>query len=439
VSEACAARAYRPRDSRSTPLYRLVETFYEEVKGCWEERFERLYGGWRGFLDRVVSSYVDCGNSSCGFARVRCPQCASEYLVAFSCQTRAFCPSCAAKRAAIFGAYVVEEVVAEVGHAQWVFTVPKLLRPYFLYHRELLGSLSQAAWQTVAEMVDAAADGDEQVRPGMVSVIQTARSDLGFSPHIHALASRGGWTPDGRWVPVPFIDCEAAERIFRHKVMRFLKDEGLLSEERAKLLLSWRRSGFSVHNRVTASAADPGGLERLARYLMRPPLSLERLHLDEDAQSATYRVKRSARARHAGSEVLETFDPRDLLARILMHVAEPRAHLVRHYGEYAVAARAKRRRLEQLIEYGRELPCPGPVASGDDPSSAERRASRRAWAQLIRRKYESDPLLCDCGAEMKIIAVITEPAVVDCILRHLDQNHLSACRGPPAVAASEAC
>jgi hypothetical protein len=90
VPEACAAKAYRPRDPRSTPLYRLVETYYEDVKGQWEERFERFYGRWRGVLDRVVSCYVDCGNYSCGFARVRCPECASEYLVPFSCQTRAF-------------------------------------------------------------------------------------------------------------------------------------------------------------------------------------------------------------------------------------------------------------------------------------------------------------------------------------------------------------
>jgi hypothetical protein len=254
VSEACAAKAYRPRNPRSTPLYRLVETFYEEVKGCWEERFERFYGRWRGFLDRVVVAYTDCGNFSFGFARVRCPECASEFLVAFSCQTRSFCPSCAAKRAGIFGAYLVEEVVAEVGHAQWVFTVPKMLRPYFLHHRELLGRLSQAAWQTVAEMVDAAPGCDDPVRPGMVTVIQTARSDLGFSPHIHALASRGGWTADGRWVPVPFIDSEAAENVFRHKVMSFLMEEDLLSEECARILLSWRRSGFSAHNAVTASS-----------------------------------------------------------------------------------------------------------------------------------------------------------------------------------------
>jgi hypothetical protein len=68
---------------------------------------------------------------------------------------------------------------------------------------------------------------------------------------------------------VPFVDSEAAEKIFRHEVMLFLKDEGLLSEERTELLLSWRRSGFSVPSNVTVCAADQGGLERLARYLMR--------------------------------------------------------------------------------------------------------------------------------------------------------------------------
>ena len=33
-----------------------------------------------------------------------------------------------------------------------------------------------------------------------------------------------------------------------------LRDEGLLSEERIALLLSWRNSGFSVHNSVTLAA-----------------------------------------------------------------------------------------------------------------------------------------------------------------------------------------
>lgn len=38
-------------------------------------------------------------------------------------------------------AFLQDEVVQEVGHAQWVFTVPKMLRVYFLHHREFLVAL----------------------------------------------------------------------------------------------------------------------------------------------------------------------------------------------------------------------------------------------------------------------------------------------------------
>jgi hypothetical protein len=46
------------------------------------------------------------------------------------------------------------------------------------------------------------------------------------------------------------------------------------------LLLSWRHTGFSVHNRVTVEPEDQPAVERLARYIMRPPISLERMAWD---------------------------------------------------------------------------------------------------------------------------------------------------------------
>ena len=44
--------------------------------------------------------------------------------------------------------------------------------------------------------------------------------------------------------------------------------------------MSWRHSGFSVHNRVRVEPEDGLGVERLARYIMRPPISLERMRWD---------------------------------------------------------------------------------------------------------------------------------------------------------------
>jgi hypothetical protein len=49
------------------------------------------------------------------------------------------------------------------GHDQWVFTAPKMLRVYFLYHRELLGELSRAAAETARELLASAA-GEEEPR-----------------------------------------------------------------------------------------------------------------------------------------------------------------------------------------------------------------------------------------------------------------------------------
>ena len=94
-----------------------MDELYDRVKGNWEERFERSYGFWRGFVDEVVLAFQACGDFEGGFARVYCDECRSDYLVAFSCGRRVFCPSCAAKRAAIFGTLLGEEILDEVGHA----------------------------------------------------------------------------------------------------------------------------------------------------------------------------------------------------------------------------------------------------------------------------------------------------------------------------------
>jgi len=104
--------------------------------------------------------------------------------------------------------------VQDVGHAQWVFTVPKMLRVYFLHHRELLGALSLAAYQTVKELMAAAVE-EKGFRPGVVSVVQTFADQANFHPHVHALVSRGGWTASGGWIPVPSVDEGAAEKLFR--------------------------------------------------------------------------------------------------------------------------------------------------------------------------------------------------------------------------------
>jgi hypothetical protein len=80
-----------------------------------------------------------------------------------------------------------------------------------LHHRELLGGLARAAWETVRELIVAAA-GEDGLRPGMVAVVQTAGDFANWHPHVHVLVSRGGWRRGWEWAPVAYVDEHSAGR-----------------------------------------------------------------------------------------------------------------------------------------------------------------------------------------------------------------------------------
>ena len=56
--------------------------------------------------------FLACGILEHGFARIRCDACAHEYLLAFSCKCRDFCPSCHAKRLAIWAQWLDATLLA---------------------------------------------------------------------------------------------------------------------------------------------------------------------------------------------------------------------------------------------------------------------------------------------------------------------------------------
>ena len=60
--------------------------------------------------------------------------------------------------------------------------------------------------------------------------------------------------------------------------------------------------------------------------------------------------------------------------------------------------------------------------------------ARHRWAELLRRLFEVDPLRCPrCGDAMRIVAFMTEPAVIHRILDHLRRSPPPArrARAPP--------
>jgi hypothetical protein len=408
--------AYKPRNPKVSPLYQCVQTHFAEFEASYAMCYQEQYGFYRPVIGRVVEKFLGCGDLTKGFARIRCDTCRHEYLLAFSCKGRYFCPSCHQKRVLQFGTWVADEVLAPVPHRQYVFTVPKMLRIYFRRDRRLLGKLSQCAADALKTLFRAACKGPRAV-PGIIIAIQTYGDLVNFHPHLHALVTDGAFSPAGWFVAFPRIDLSALERLFRHRVLQMLLRERRIDEAVIRKLLGWWHSGFSLHNEVRIGAHDAEGRRAVAEYVLRSPFSQEKLRYHATAGTVIYRSKMHPVLKRN----FEVFSACDWLAALTAHIPNAGEHLVRYYGWYSNANRGKRRKTQ-----------------GEDPSRIEAFSevapseAKRAWARLIKQVYEVDPLVCPrCGGEMRIIALIEQPEVIEKILTHLGLWPASA-HSPPA-------
>jgi hypothetical protein len=107
---------------------------------------------------------------------------------------------------------------------------------------------------------------------------------------------------------------------------------------------------------------------------------------------------------------------------MVFYIHERERRMTRYYGYYANRVRGARRRREPLASEPPVVVEPRPLALGE---------ARRRWAELLRQIFEVDPLRCpSCGAEMRVVAFITQRAVIERILDYVRRARESA-RGPP--------
>ena len=236
---------YRQRNPESSQYYQCVEDHFEAFEQVYDDRFPKQYGFLRPYVKNVIYRYLDCGILKNGFARVRCGDCGHEYLLAFSCKRRHFCPSCHQKRVVEFGEWLCEEVLKAVPHRQFVFSIPKILRRYFLYDRSLLSGLSRCGWESLKVFFQDAFY-EEGAVPGAVVAIQSFGDFLGFNPHLHILCSDGCFYGEGTFRVEPRFETKPLEEIFRHRVFKMLLSKGKITEDLVDMVMKWRHSGFNV-------------------------------------------------------------------------------------------------------------------------------------------------------------------------------------------------
>jgi hypothetical protein len=209
------------------------------------------------------------------------------------------------------------------------------------------------------------------------------------------------------------VDTKPLEDLFRVRVITMLVGEGLLSQERAENLLSWKNSGFSVHAGDPIRPDQPLALERVARYIIRNTFSLEKMRYDEEAGTVIYK---SDRINPQTKRNFEIFPVGEFIAAITQHIPDRRAQMVRYYGQYSNVLRGRLRIKQEALETP-----PEGVEVIDVSGYSPKKVPTKKWRELIAKVWETDPLVCPrCGSFLFITSLIEDPLAVKKILKDLD-------------------
>lgn len=270
--------SYHPRSPRNTAYHRLVEDNFEELELVWDSKYQKMYGYWRPHVIDVIQKYLDCGDPHLGFARVKCSNCSTEYLLPFSCKCRGFCPSCHQRRVVEFGDCVI-------------------------------------AVQTFGELVN-------------------------FNPHLHIIASNDCFTNNGTFIEGISPNANDLLIPFAKAVFKMLMKEKAISLAVINNMATWQHSGFNIHCGSPVGFSDTDAMERLARYIIRAPISQERLKYipGNGTGKVVYEGKTTYR--------VETFSAIDFLARLSTHIPNKQEQSVRYYGYYSNKSRGMRAKAE---------------------------------------------------------------------------------------------
>ena len=415
-------------------------------------------------VEHSFRRYLDCGVVERGFARVVCPSCRYEILVPFSCKTRGLCSSCDGRRMADGAAHLVNHVLPVTSdYRQWTLSFPRWLRIRLLRDRALVSEVLGVFVRIVAadHRRRARQRGVSGGQTGAVTAIQLGGSFANANLHFHTIVPEGVWheladgTLEFHALPPPTDEDVnvLAVRIARRVARVLARRDGdavcddaagaldLAQAEAVQLPMSSvaagppsrssrRRcafvDGYSLHANTSVDAADRAALERLARYILRPLISADRL-----SERADGRVEYQFRRPDPTGRTSWVTDGPTWCRRLATLIPPYRSHTTRFHGILSSAHRWRARIV------------PPPLADPTTPTSttalpiaATALARRLDWASLLRRVFGDDVTRCPrCSDPLRILAFVTQPDVTATILAHLGLTSvvppIAPARAPP--------
>jgi Putative transposase/Transposase zinc-binding domain len=307
--------------------------------------FTRVYPRYnRRYYDGLVHKMLGCGDpDQMGSIEYRCLQCGEgTHSVAMSCKS-SLCLRCAKVYVDNWVSQVSRTLHEGVIYRHIVLTVPALLRTTFYHNATVLLSAFMRCGVRCLDDVYSRVSG-RTLKGGYIMVIQTHGRNGQYNPHLHCIATSGGWDHTAQqWVHLDYVPYPLLREKWQWHLLTMLRQTVQTDALRKLVDACYRQypNGFVTNVQKGDVPSRYQSLATyLAKYVVSPPISLRRIDR-YDGQQVTYHYRS-----HKSERVeRETVDVYTFIGRMVQHVFPKGFQRVRYYGVQATKTFAKLKRM----------------------------------------------------------------------------------------------
>jgi Putative transposase/Transposase zinc-binding domain len=297
--------------------------------------FKRVYPRYdQRYYDSLVHKMLACGNpAKMGYIEYRCLQCGEgTHQVVMSCKS-SLCLRCAKVYVDNWVSQVSRMLHEGIIYRHIVLTMPALLRKTFYQQAKAVLSPFIRCGVTCLDDVFTRVSGRD-LKGGYIVVIQTHGRNGQYNPHLHIIATSGGWDRKAsQWVHLDYLPYTMLRKKWQWYLLTMLR-QTVKTQEMKRLVdacYTRYREGFVTN---VQKGDVPSRYQSLAtywaKYVVSPPISLRRIDR-YDGHQVTYHY-RSHKSEQVERETVAVYT---FIGRMIQHVFPKGFQRIRYYGVQA--------------------------------------------------------------------------------------------------------
>jgi hypothetical protein len=355
------------------------------------DAFQRAHPRYQtAYYDDLVAKMLACGNpAKMGYVEYRCLHCGQgKHLVSMSCKS-SLCLRCAKVSVDNWVSQVSKALHEGVIYRHIILTVPAMFRVTFYQNAALLLSALMRCGAQCLDDFYSEVKG-KALKGGYIVVLHTHGRNGQYHPHLHLLATSGGYDAQrAHWEHVQYVPYALLRRKWQWHLLRMVR-QTLQTEAVTQLVeacFTKYPNGLVTNvQKGTVPAQSQSVARYVARYVVSPPISVRRIdRYDGERVTYHYRSHRTERVER------ETVDVITFIGRMVQHTMPKGFKRIRYYGVQATKTFAKVKGMIQAALAKIEGVVKGAVKI----------IVRLTYRQRYEQSTGRDPLRCPhCRSEM---------------------------------------